>query len=440
MRTLHLLVLTCVLGSTFAAPAHNEAWRSVPSFIEAATENEDRRVLHSFIEAVNEASATDFLFIGVSPVSEAAASPGERGVVPRWVALSFSGLVFAGIAMAYRSHGAVGVLHMMVYISSVIGCQLTMKYVLTAFPHPLLMSFVHFSLTLCVVLGWKWWSTPQGERSRAPSYSPYWYTTRIAPIAISLFGTVAANNASLLYIGAALNSILGILTPVITAVLAAAFGLRITFWAWVGITIALLGDAILTCDVISSLSKGGSAFWSFITGICFSFAAMGFRAFKTVLQDAVMNSTYKFDEEEPKVDPAELWALQGPMVVFLALICTVTWDGLGPMLALLELDWAVLGMVGLSCICAVYVNIGGMHMIKMLGAPASQIAGKLNILVTTALASAFMGERLTTFEICGASVILLGATIFERSQHSDKQTETNEAKLPLQSNAGKLQV
>merc|ERR1719387_1755734 len=68
-----------------------------------------------------------------------------------------------------------------------------------------------------------------------------------------------------------------------------------------------------------------------------------------------------------------------------------------------------------STASAVYLTVMGMVLVKMLGASAAQIAGKLNILVTVALSSAFLGEFISMFEVFGALTVLCGAAVFERS-------------------------
>lgn len=62
-----------------------------------------------------------------------------------------------------------------------------------------------------------------------------------------------------------------------------------------------------------------------------------------------------------------------------------------------------------------------MCLIKMLGAAAAQIAGKLNILLTVAMSSSFLGERLTWPFIVDAAMVLLGASFFERAKEPPRK-------------------
>merc|ERR1712216_780779 len=51
---------------------------------------------------------------------------------------------------------------------------------------------------------------------------------------------------------------------------------------------------------------------------------------------------------------------------------------------------------------------------KLLGAPATQIVGKLNILIMAMFASVFLEERVDSGEIFGGGIVLFGIYIFER--------------------------
>ncbi|CAL1169791.1 unnamed protein product [Cladocopium goreaui] len=72
-----------------------------------------------------------------------------------------------------------------------------------------------------------------------------------------------------------------------------------------------------------------------------------------------------------------------------------------------------------------------MCLIKMLGATAAQIAGKVNILMTVAVSSSFMGERLTLPFMAGAAMVLLGASVFECAKESTNVDEHQEEKNGL---------
>merc|ERR1719409_957099 len=97
------------------------------------------------------------------------------------------------------------------------------------------------------------------------------------------------NNSSLLYIGAGLNSVIGILTPLTTAVLATSMGYRIASWAWCGMAVAVIGDAIISVGEYQTITKYGGEYRQVFLGMALSAFAMFFRSTKAVLQDCLMN-------------------------------------------------------------------------------------------------------------------------------------------------------
>ncbi|CAL1153586.1 unnamed protein product, partial [Cladocopium goreaui] len=68
-----------------------------------------------------------------------------------------------------------------------------------------------------------------------------WYGRRILPIAVLQTANVVMNTTSLKYIGAGFNSIIGVLCPVLTALMSAALGQSFKSLAWFGIVIAIAG-------------------------------------------------------------------------------------------------------------------------------------------------------------------------------------------------------
>merc|ERR1719310_2479476 len=70
---------------------------------------------------------------------------------------------------------------------------------------------------------------------------------------------------------------------------------------------------------------------------------------------------------------------------------------------------------------AACLNISAVYTIKMLGAPAAQIAGKLNVLVVASLSCAFLGETLTLKQGASTLLIIGGATLFEKAQRNNIQ-------------------
>lgn len=314
-------------------------------------------------------------------------------------------------------------------MAAVAGCQLTVKSVLMRFPHPLFLSTMHFSSawavgTLCQFL------CSSNAPTKVKTYDAewmLWYATRILPVVLAMFSSVSINNAALLYIGAGLNSIISILTPVSTACLAAVFGTQIPRYAWLGIGIVIIGDAVVTVDAVHSYAhRSGTAVLAVAMGIALSLLAMVFRSTKSVLQDHLMNP-YSDTGGVARLGPLELWALQAPCLAIVSLFGSLIWDRSAPWLTLPVTDSSTLLLLAISCACAVVVNVGGLYCIRMLGATASQIAGKLNILITPALAFIFHGESSSVAQMIGVSIMIVGAMAFERAQIKGKALGKSDA-------------
>eukprot|EP00746_Dinoflagellata_sp_MGD_P152164 gnl/MRDRNA2_/MRDRNA2_83473_c0_seq3.p1 gnl/MRDRNA2_/MRDRNA2_83473_c0~~gnl/MRDRNA2_/MRDRNA2_83473_c0_seq3.p1 ORF type:complete len:415 (+),score=81.86 gnl/MRDRNA2_/MRDRNA2_83473_c0_seq3:103-1245(+) len=350
-------------------------------------------------------------------------APAGPAVFPQWAGVPISVLVMAGIAYAYRGYGAKGLTGLMVYITALITVQLTMKQVLKAFPYPCFMSTIHFIFTLAgvhVALKVAGESHPDMNFT-CPKFQK-WYLKNIVPTCICQYLAIALNNVSLIYIGAGINAMIGLATPVVTALVAAVFGMKIVALAWVGVLLTVAGDGIITLDGFSVTAAEGSNVGLFIYGVSLSVFAMGTRGAKTVLQDKLMNN-YGNDEEHKNLTPLQSWAMQGPLLIALGMLGTVVKEGLAPWQALpaAVASPALLFMI-LNVMCAACLNISAVYAIKMLGAPAAQIAGKLNVLVVASLSCALLGETLTLKQ--GASTILIigGATLFEKAQKNKINT------------------
>merc|ERR1712146_45414 len=59
----------------------------------------------------------------------------------------------------------------------------------------------------------------------------------------------------------------------------------------------------------------------------------------------------------------------------------------------------------------------------------SQLAGKLNIFVTTAIAAAFFGDVLTPGEVSGGIVALAGLAVYEKAHKKGNTQKTNDLGL-----------
>lgn len=114
----------------------------------------------------------------------------EGVILPHWVALVFTGSIFAGIAYAYRSHGLSGVAVVSTQVMAIMAVQLSTKLVLqTGFVYPTCIASLHF---LCVWLAS--WAVERRSGAKdglllmdlkSSGYdNAEWYVKRILPIAV----------------------------------------------------------------------------------------------------------------------------------------------------------------------------------------------------------------------------------------------------------------
>lgn len=335
--------------------------------------------------------------------------------LPVWLGLPISICVLLGIAFAYKGHGTMGLTLLTSYIMSLIVTTLTMKQIMAEFPYPLFMTTLHFVFSLMGVLAcFKFTGEPYPKSDIACPTFQGWLMRSILPPAICVYVSIVLNNMSLIYIGAAINGMIGLATPVVTAMMAASFGMKVAMFAWVGILVAVGGDTIMTLSGLSTISTDAQSVHVYFLGVALSVAAMCARGAKTVLQDKMMNH-YGTGEEEPKLTPLGLWYFQGPLLCSIGIPAALAFEGIGPIQALSTILANPLLLIA-NVVAAMGVNIFGMCTIKMLGAPAAQIAGKFNVLVAATLACTFMGETLTVVQGLSGLLIVGGAAIFEKAQ------------------------
>lgn len=341
--------------------------------------------------------------------------PTDAMVFPQWMGIPMSCIILSAIAWAYKGHGVLGVSCLMGYITSLIVVTLTMKQLMGAFPYPLFLSCTHFVSSLMAVLAL---IKVTGEETSTHNFEckdfRKWYLTKIVPPVTCVYLSVVLNNASLMYIGAGLNGMISLATPVITALMASMFGMKIAALGWIGIFLCVTGDAVITVQGFHVSIAEGQSIDLFIWGLVLSILALMIRGAKTVLLDKLMNS---YGEEEKKLTPLGTWYFQGPLLACFGISGTLLKEGLQPWQALPTLLGSPVSyIVPINIFAAVSLNVLAMYVIKMLGAPASQIAGKFNVLVVAALSCAFLGETLTLQQGGAAMLILTGATVFEKAQ------------------------
>lgn len=346
-------------------------------------------------------------------------------VVSEQGALLCAAGVFLGIAYAYSPHGVAGIAIITTQIAAIASVQLSTKYVLqSGFRFPMTITSIHFT---CVALACFIWSTYQASQGKKDlmrrmlenraeyAESAAFYSRRFAPPGFLHTANVVMNTVSLEYIGAGLNSLIGIMTPLSTALVAYAFGAPISSVGWAGIMVAIFGDAIISSGGLTPMSAGGTGLNLAFIGMALAVGALLARSTRTVLMDCQMNA-YAGDQDCPRLEPVETVVMISPVALTSAYLVSVSFEGVTPFQRLLTLEPMTAAMLLLSIFSALYLTFMGMVLVKMLGASAAQIAGKLNVLVTVALSSAFLGEEMTSEFVVGATLVLAGAATFEFGQ------------------------
>eukprot|EP00930_Biecheleria_cincta_P051516 TRINITY_DN36706_c0_g1_i1.p1 TRINITY_DN36706_c0_g1~~TRINITY_DN36706_c0_g1_i1.p1 ORF type:complete len:380 (-),score=56.19 TRINITY_DN36706_c0_g1_i1:80-1219(-) len=355
-------------------------------------------------------------------------------VVSRSGALLCAFGVFFGISYAYRPYGVAGIAVISTQIAAIVAVHLSTKYVLqSGFDFPMTITTIHFACVALACIIRQAWQAFQGNKDlmmrmlgNPAEYgkSATFYARRFFPPGLLQTASVVMNTVSLAYIGAGLNSLIGIMTPLSTALVAYAFGAPISSVGWTGIAVAIIGDCVISTGGVKAMAGGAGLSVAWI-GVSLSVGAMLARSTRTVLLDRQMN-TYAGDQDCPRLQPAEVVTMVSPCVVVFGSILSLSVEGLGPFKRLPTLEPATAAMLVLSAASAVYLTFMGMVVVKMLGASAAQIAGKLNVLVTVALSSAFLGEEMTLQFVVGAALVLAGAATFEFGQ---KAAATRKAEL-----------
>mmetsp|Transcript_10801 Transcript_10801/g.20071 ORF Transcript_10801/g.20071 Transcript_10801/m.20071 type:complete len:456 (+) Transcript_10801:66-1433(+) len=366
----------------------------------------------------------------------------------QWVAAAFALGIFLIITSVYRSFGLKVQLVLLTYITSLFSTQLAVKAAVQRFPFPMLVTALHFAST--------WLATSiffrlgMGERRALPVLATLrnWTLSEgvciwlsnilyLGPVACALAGSVALNNAALMYINVSLNAVIGIATPLATAVIAAACGAQFAPLAWLGIVVAAFGDVIAAGTGLRAAMRSRTA--AAALGVCCSVGAMLLRATKSVMQERLMGrsqrqaSVEKDDDDHKAVsvgsnasaplEPMQLVALQAPLLTGVAMLLMAAVEGPRGLSALCALTPGAAALMLLSCAAATSMNFSQMCAISMLGAPAAQLAGKLNVFITTALATVCFDEVLTPGEVCGAALALAGLAVYEKAQKHHRSGE-----------------
>jgi hypothetical protein len=212
-------------------------------------------------------------------------------------ALLFAVGVLLVVAGLYRSHGFKLQCALMLYVGSLFSTQLVVKVAVNHYPYPFTVTVLHFATTwLCTSslfrLGYMRREALVTEAAAAAGRSRFMiYACKLAPPAVALAASVVFSNAALLHIGASLNGIIGITTPLVTACISAFCGARFAPLAWLGIFVSASGDIVAAFDGFRAAigaSTTSNAAASAAIGIAFSAGATTCRATKAVLQERLM--------------------------------------------------------------------------------------------------------------------------------------------------------
>lgn len=366
------------------------------------------------------------------------AGPEESLLAKEALVLLLIAGIFATIWKILASRGRRAQVLACVFVASLVVTQLGMKQLSAPpllFRFPACVTTLHF-LTVWTVCGCYWTAMGTPEKCLPRSIgSLRRYLTAIIPIACSLPLSVIFNNQAMIYVGAGVNAVIGTLAPVVTALLSRLLGRRFARTSWVGVAVACAGALVITSGEVKQVSAhqdapaGGSPPLDpdlMGYGFLLSLTSVLCRSIKAVLQDRLLKprsfggeaSQEQADADEKgaaAMEPMHVWALQAPPCALVAALC-VLGSSERPEQALQQLTPGIAGVVACTCVSSVLLNLSGMMTVRELGASSTQIVGKLNIIITVALAVAFLGESLPAEVLLGSCVVLTGVGIFERGE------------------------
>lgn len=337
-----------------------------------------------------------------------------------------SAAIISGVVWIFRGYGLQAQISIFLYISTLVSTQILMKCFFNVFKDFKFASFMTATHFLFSVIA------TEGVLRLQKEPTSFWllfaerpiheYFLSMGPLAACVAGSVLANNLSLMYIGAGLNALLSSLTPIVTAVLAVILlGKRYTKGGWFGMIVACSGGWVLAASGMSRASDNPKI----MRGVLLSGIALLLRASKAVLNDRQMTDIPKDKTTQGpvrKYKPLELLVLSSPLYFGFEIVLSAYLDGFKPYIAIaarFERSPASLlslfGFILLTCVSSCVMTMTALQTMKLLGAPAMQIIGKLNVLITTLVAAGIMHEHIDRGEIFGGCLAVLGIYIFEKA-------------------------
>lgn len=338
--------------------------------------------------------------------------------------------IFVGVLFTTRSRGVAVQLSSCLFVCSLVATTLTMRELMgqsLQFYFPGYTTALHTcSVWLTCLVYWVA-QGDVGKCSPASIGSVRRYVTSIVPIACCMPASIICANSGLMFIGAGLNSIIGALSPVTTALLSYGMGRYVSQAEFVGLAVAFAGIGLFSVSEIVLRPSPSEGDRTRIIGISLSLVAVFLRSAKVVFQDMLLNVSAYLRSSEPdgvqSLSAMHAWALQAPVMVLVSLAYATCTESHSEALAKASEPRVAIALV-MSAVFATMLNITGMIVIKQLGASLMQIIGKLNAVVIVPISFAFFGENFSLLTLAGGATVLLGIVIFERAGSAKAKDET----------------
>jgi drug/metabolite transporter (DMT)-like permease len=341
--------------------------------------------------------------------------------------------LFAVVVVVLRHRGFRVVACALLFVASLCSTQLAVSFLAhdLGYRFPGFVTCLHLS-SVCVGCTIYWTLAGEPWKMLPWSISSSRYLRTIVPAALSQPVSVVFNNKAMVFIGAGLVAIIGTLSPVATALLSRMFGRKLAHLSWLGVMVAFLGGAVISCGEATAVDTSGASHADVVRGLAFAFLAVSGRALKIVVMDVLLAPlAYQNMEKE---EPLEVWHVFGlvyPLGTVASIVYAVSTESVSQAWA--ELTPERMRVVNFSILSALVLNFIGGVVLRDLGASFQQIIGKLNTLCIAAYSVAFLGERLPPVALIGSAFVLAGVALYEAGersyQHSLEAASTSDGSL-----------
>eukprot|EP00931_Biecheleriopsis_adriatica_P076540 TRINITY_DN50231_c0_g1_i1.p1 TRINITY_DN50231_c0_g1~~TRINITY_DN50231_c0_g1_i1.p1 ORF type:complete len:382 (-),score=71.50 TRINITY_DN50231_c0_g1_i1:121-1266(-) len=342
------------------------------------------------------------------------------------LAVAATACLFLAICIVLRSRGARIIGSACLFVASLTAVQLAVS-TLAKDPfnwhHPGLLVFVHFACVWLICAGY-FVKIGEPEKVLPCSIGARRWATNILPYALCMPVSVVLNNVGIMEAGPGLVSIIGTLSPIVTALISRCFGRQISCVSWLGVLVAMTGGAVISQAEFQEAEEAKSG--RVVYGMTCALLSVCGRAIKIVLSDRLLSPSEYRADDEPQLSFMHIYVLQfsmGDLVTLIFAFCMERVSGVTQ--ALQSLDSSVVLMIFVTCIPATVLNFMGGVVLRELGATMQQLVGKLNTLVVAAISMAFLGEHLSRNVLIGTAFVLCGVAIFERGMMHMKHEESS---------------